>query len=209
LPQEKKNHRLFQSNKRKSNNKNVTLEVEAFLLEAAYDLADLSENKVKLAPSAQTPNKIDGRENRIRRGTYEAPLDAIGLDHDEGLLHCCWRGAACSFALLGFRDLVGAAVGTLGEGFFADIYGPGTGRPFAQHRHVSVSPGVSIVATGPAHQMQNGSSANGMSSGLHLVTAAFYGIGDLKAPFGDGMPAIWTKFKNVSNSFFFKTVPSF
>jgi hypothetical protein len=48
-----------------------------------------------------------------------------------------------------------------------------------------------------------------MSSGLHLVTAAFYGIGDLKAPFGDGMPAIWTKFKNVSNSFFFQNRTKF
>jgi hypothetical protein len=68
----------------------VTLEVEALLLEAADDLADLSKTgENRLGKHKLATGQASLRERR-GGGAYEAPLDAVGLDHDEGLLrHCC------------------------------------------------------------------------------------------------------------------------
>ena len=88
----------------------VTFEVEALLLEAADDLADLIKVETKTGArwcQHELAAEQTSRRGEKRRGggAYEAPLDAVRLDHDEGLLgHCCCAELEISDSVLTARE---------------------------------------------------------------------------------------------------------
>lgn len=65
---------------------------------------------------------------------YEAPLDAVRLDHDEGALHCgdCER----ALALVWWSGFVGAVGGNPSGGSSPSYIGPRLGRA-AQRQHAN------------------------------------------------------------------------